>query len=287
MEDKVILVTGSRGQLGMELQQTAHLYPQFRFVFLSREEVSIADKKKVDDIFEKYRPSFLINCAAYTAVDKAESEKEAAEEINGTAVGHLAELSKQYSTRFIHVSTDYVFPGTQASPLREDDEVDPINMYGATKLLGEQLALRNNPEVIIIRTSWVYSSFGKNFVRTMMRLMQEKERISVVNDQYGSPTYAADLAEAIMQIIVAKEWKAGLYNYSNEGVITWFDFAREIRELIQSKCMVDPIATEAYPTPAKRPKYSVLDKGKIIGVYGIRPKDWKESLRVCMSRMSA
>ncbi|HWJ91833.1 MAG TPA: dTDP-4-dehydrorhamnose reductase [Flavisolibacter sp.] len=286
-DKKIILVTGSRGQLGMELQQIAPLYPQFDFVFLSREEASIADKEKLAHLFEKYRPAFLVNCAAYTAVDKAESEKEASEEINGHAVGHLAALCSQFGTRFIHVSTDYVFPGTQATPLREDDPVDPVNTYGATKLLGEQLALKNDPDVIIIRTSWVYSSEGKNFVKTMMRLMQEKERISVVNDQYGSPTYAADLAEAIMRIIVTPEWKAGLYNYSNEGVITWFEFAAEIRDLIHSSCIVQPIATAAYPTPARRPKYSVLDKTKILNVYRITPKDWKESLRKCLSRMSA
>jgi dTDP-4-dehydrorhamnose reductase len=284
--DPTILVTGSRGQLGMELQEIAPLYPQFKFVFLSREEASISDKKAMVDVFQKYRPAFLINAAAYTAVDKAESEKAAAEDINGTAVGHLAELSRQHKTRFIHVSTDYVFPGTQSSPLREDDAVDPVNAYGASKLLGEQLARQKDPDVIIIRTAWVYSSFGKNFVKTMMRLMQEKESISVVNDQYGAPTYAADLAEAIMQIVVAKEWKPGLYHYSNDGVITWFEFANEIRQLMHSNCLVQPIATEAYPTPAKRPKYSVLDKRKIIQVYRIKPKDWKESLRKCMSRMN-
>lgn len=287
MAFNTILVTGSNGQLGSELKELASVYSQFQFVFLNREQLSIADQSSFENFLDQYNPSYLINCAAYTAVDKAESEKELANEINGTAVGILAAACKQYRTKLIHISTDYVFNGNASSPLKETDEVNPVNAYGASKLLGEKLAVENNPESIIIRTSWVYSFYGKNFVKTMMRLMNEKENIGVVNDQVGSPTYAADLAEAIMQIISSGEWQPGIYNYSNEGIISWFDFANEIKRLIGSSCMVNPLTTEQFPTPAKRPKYSVLDKTKIQQTFSIQLKDWKESLKICIDKLKA
>jgi dTDP-4-dehydrorhamnose reductase len=286
MSLKKILVTGSNGQLGNELKELASSFPQFQFIFSSREELSIADKQGVENFFRKYQPSYLINCAAYTAVDKAESEKELANEINGTAVGILASVCKQYGAKFIHISTDYVFNCAASTPLKETDKVDPVNAYGASKLLGEELALQNNPQSIIIRTSWVYSFYGKNFVKTMMRLMNEKESIGVVSDQVGSPTYAFDLAETIMQIIVLDNWQPGIYNYSNEGVISWFDFANEIKRLTGSSCVVNPLTTEQFPTPAKRPKYSVLDKMKIQQTFSVQLKDWKESLRICIDKLS-
>jgi dTDP-4-dehydrorhamnose reductase len=282
-----ILVTGSNGQLGSELKELASLYPQFEFVFSDREELSINDRIAVQREFEKQAPAYLINCAAYTAVDKAETDKEAANDINGAAVGILATSCKQFGTKLIHISTDYVFNGNASQPLKETDKVDPVNAYGATKLLGEQLAIENNPESIIIRTSWVYSFHGKNFVKTMMRLMNEKESIGVVNDQIGSPTYAADLADAIMKIIISEKWEAGIYNYSNEGVISWFDFANEIKRLINSSCVVNPLATEQFPTPAKRPKYSVLDKTKIQETFSIQLKDWKASLKACIKKLQS
>lgn len=287
MAFNTILVTGSNGQLGSELKELASVYSQFQFVFLNREQLSIADKSSFENFLDQYNPSYLINCAAYTAVDKAESEKELANEINGTAVGILAAACKQYRTKLIHISTDYVFNGNASSPLKETDEVNPVNAYGASKLLGEKLAVENNPESIIIRTSWVYSFYGKNFVKTMIRLMNEKENIGVVNDQVGSPTYAADLAEAIMQIISSGEWQPGIYNYSNEGIISWFDFANEIKRLIGSSCMVNPLTTEQFPTPAKRPKYSVLDKTKIQQTFSVQLKDWKESLKICIDKLKA
>jgi dTDP-4-dehydrorhamnose reductase len=282
-----ILVTGSNGQLGNELRDLASSFPQYDFVFTDVEELSITDADAVERIFSDLQPSYLINCAAYTAVDKAESEKELNNQINGRAVGILASASKKYRTRFIHISTDYVFNGNASQPLKEDDQVDPVNAYGASKLLGEQLALQNNPETIIIRTSWVYSFYGKNFVKTMMRLMKEKESIGVVNDQIGSPTYAADLAEAVMQIISSGKWVPGIYNFSNEGVISWFNFANEIKALINSSCIVNPLTTEQFPTPAKRPKYSVLNKTKIQQTFSVQLRDWRESLKECIDKLNA
>ena len=281
-----IIVTGSNGQLGNELKELASQYPEIDFVFFNRNELSIADKAALQTVFELHQPNYFINCAAYTAVDKAEEEKELATQINGTAVGEIAKLCEQNNCRLIHISTDYVFDGLAREPLNESDKVSPVNAYGESKLLGEQLALQNNPGAIIIRTSWVYSSYGKNFVRTMVRLMKEKESIGVVNDQMGSPTYAADLAQAILQIITSGKWVPGIYNYSNEGVISWFDFAVEIKKLINASCTVNPITTAQFPTPAKRPAYSVLDKTKIQATFNIQLKDWKESLQECIHKLS-
>ena len=285
MPTATIIVTGSNGQLGSEMKELSPDYPQFRFVFLSREAFPINDEEKAKAIFEEYKPDYFINCAAYTAVDKAESEMELASDINGNAVGTLAALCKKHDTKFIHISTDYVFNGNNKEPLKETDDTDPVNAYGASKLLGEYKAEKNNPESIIFRTSWVYSAYGKNFVKTMMKLMNERASVGVVNDQFGSPTYAADLAEAIMKIISSGKWEPGLYNYSNEGVISWFEFASEIKSQIGSSCVVNPITTEQFPTPAKRPKYSVLDKTKIKDVYHLSLKEWKDSLRTCISKL--
>ena len=287
MASNTILVSGSNGQLGHELKEVASAYPQFEFIFFDRNQLSIDDKEVIQQVFQKYQPAYFINCAAYTAVDKAESEIAIANTINGIAVGDLAAFCKAFGAKLLHISTDYVFNGNATAPLKETDEVDPVNAYGASKLLGEQLALQNNPETIIIRTSWVYSFYGKNFVKTMIRLMDEKERIGVVSDQTGSPTYAADLAEAIMQIIVLGKWQAGIYNFSNEGKTTWFDFANEIKQLIHSSCIVTPLTTEQFPTPAKRPKYSVLDKTKIQNTFSVELKNWKESLRICVGKLRA
>jgi dTDP-4-dehydrorhamnose reductase len=285
MSNNTILVTGSNGQLGSELKELAFSYPQFHFVFLDRTELPINDKIAVEKTFSEHQPAYLINCAAYTAVDKAEIEKELTYDINGTAVGILASASKQHGTKLIHISTDYVFNGNASTPLKETDEIDPINIYGASKLMGERLAFENNPGSVVIRTSWVYSCYGRNFVKTMIRLMNEKESIGVVNDQIGSPTYAADLAEAIMQIIGSGKWQPGIYNYSNKGAISWFDFANEIKRLIQSECKINALTTEQFPTPAKRPKYAVLDKAKIQQTFSIKLKDWKESLTTCIEKL--
>jgi dTDP-4-dehydrorhamnose reductase len=286
MAEKII-VTGSNGQLGTELRELSNSFPEYHFIFLTREDLSISDAAAFRKLMEEHRPAYLVNCAAYTAVDRAESEKELADLVNGTAVGELAALCLEHGTKFLHISTDYVFKGDQSDALKETDAVDPVNAYGASKLLGEQLALKQNSNAIIIRTSWVYSSYGKNFVKTMMRLMNEKAAISVVSDQIGSPTYAADLAELIMHIINSGKWQSGIYHFSNEGKISWFEFATEIKRLIHSSCEVTPIKTEQYPTPAKRPHNSVMDKEKIQRTFSVSLKNWKESLQRCIDKINS
>ena len=286
MAQSTILVTGSNGQLGSELRELAARYPAYKFCFFSRNELDIHNEAEVERAFALLHPQFVINAAAYTAVDKAESEKEEAIAVNATAVALLAKTAKKYGAKFIHVSTDYVFDGNSETPLNEDAPVAPVNFYGETKLQGEQQAQKENPDAIILRTAWVYSSYGKNFVKTMLRLMAEKESLGVGADQWGSPTYAADLAEAIMQIIESKRWEPGLYHFSNEGVISWAQFADEIRKLTNSKCKVNFITTEQYPTPAKRPRYSVLDKTKISNCYNINTKPWQESLQICLKKLA-
>lgn len=281
----VILVTGSNGQLGSELRELALNYPQYKFVFFSRADLAIENAEEVERAFALLHPQYVINCAAYTAVDKAEAEKEQAIAVNATAVASLAKASKMYGAKFIHVSTDYVFDGTSREPLREDAPLSPVNFYGASKLRGEDAAQKENPDSIIIRTSWVYSFYGKNFVKTMLRLMAERESVGVVADQWGSPTYAADLAEAILSIIESGTWQPGIYHFSNEGVINWAQFADEIRKLSNSACQVQHITTEQYPTPAKRPAYSVMDKSKIVSAYGITIKPWQESLQACLQKL--
>ena len=281
----IILITGANGQLGRELQIQSRAFSSFDYIALSKDELAIQDTALVRDAFGKYQPKYLINCAAYTAVDKAETDKEMAYRVNAGAVAVLAEICKDHNTGFIHLSTDYVFDGRAGTPYKEESATNPQSVYGASKLGGEQQALRLNPDSLIIRTSWVYSESGKNFVKTMLHLMSEKKEISVVNDQAGSPTYAADLAEAILQIIASGKWQPGIYHYSNSGVISWFDFAVAIKEITGSSSIIHPIPASQYPTPATRPAYSVLDTTKISQVFGIKIKDWKMSLAVCLSRL--
>lgn len=284
---KKILVIGSRGQLGNELQDLAKEYPSFRFSFYDVAEMDIVNKELVDEGIRTLKPDYLINCAAYTAVDKAETEKDLAFAINSDAVKNLALACKANGVKFMHISTDYVFDGTAQEPYSEDNPVNPTNVYGLSKLKGEQQASRNDKDVIIIRTAWVYSTYGNNFVKTMLRLMKTKPEISVVADQEGSPTYAHDLAAAILHIISSGKWVPGIYHFTNEGVISWFDFAGEIKNLSGSSCIIHPITTEQYPTPATRPKYSVLDKTKIQQTFDVKLKSWKESLRKCLAKMPA
>ena len=278
-----ILVTGANGQLGMELRQLEKFYPGFRFFFAGKEELSIADKKSIAQFFSAHLPNYCINCAAYTAVDKAETEMGPAYNINALAVGVLAKACKKFQAKFFHISTDYVFAGNGSRPYAEVDATSPLNFYGYSKLRGEEKALKENAEIIILRTSWVYSSFGKNFVKTMLRLMAEKESISVVDDQYGSPTYAADLAGAIMQIIAKDNFVPGVYHYCNNGIINWHQFATAIKEFTQSNCLVNAISTAGYPTPAKRPYYSSLETQKFRHTFNIIIPDWKESLKKCLA----
>lgn len=287
--EKTILVTGSGGQLGMEIWKLSEQYPSYKFLFTTSESLPIDNFKVVKNFFEDLQIDHCINCAAYTAVDKAESEKEKAFLINADSAGNLAAICKAHQAQLIHVSTDYVFKGTSGIPYKEEDKVSPLNVYGASKLKGEELVLKCNPSSIIIRTSWVYSSFGKNFVKTMLKLLQEKENINVVNDQYGSPTYASDLAAAIMTIIEKENVvypSSGIFNYCNSGVITWYDFATAIKKFIKSKCLINPIPASAYPMPAKRPQYSVLDTTKITEAFGMIIPNWKNSLHSCLSLLT-
>jgi dTDP-4-dehydrorhamnose reductase len=277
-----IVVTGATGQLGSELKVLSDKYFQFEWIFADRMQVSLDNLDVLKKQLEVLSPNIILNCAAYTAVDKAETEQELANMINDLAVGIIAQYAKDHSVKLIHISTDYVFDGTSSVALTEEAITKPINVYGATKRAGELRCLKLNPEAIIIRTSWVYSRFGNNFVKTMQRLLQERDTISVVNDQIGSPTYAADLAQVMMDIVTAQEWIAGMYNYSNEGEVSWFEFVLAIQEIGGYSCEVKGIPSSAYPTPAKRPAFSLLDKTKIKDTFGDVVPNYKDSLAVCL-----
>ncbi len=276
---KKILVTGANGQLGQAIKEIAIKYPKLEFVFVSRSKLDITNQTEVINYFKDNNFDAVVNCAAYTAVDLAETDVENARLVNATAVKYLAEATNQANIPFVHISTDYVFDGTIATPRLESDEVNPIGIYGQTKLEGEEFALAINPKTIVIRTAWVYSKYGKNFVKTMLWLFNEKEEIGVINDQIGSPTNAVDLADAIAQIVAKDELVYGIFNYSNEGECSWFDFASEIKALTGAKIKINPIPTTAYPTPAKRPAYSLLDKTKIKTTYHISIPNWEDSLK--------
>lgn len=287
MSQPVILVTGANGQVGQELRVLAASYPSFDFIFTTHEDMPVHDEAAVQKTFAANRPAYCINCAAYTAVDKAETEQEIAYQVNAEGPRMLAAACKTYNTRFIHISTDYVFNGQSPTPYKEDAPTDPVNLYGASKLKGEQLCLEANPDAIIIRTAWVYSSFGKNFVKTMMKLMQDRPAINVVNDQVGAPTYAADLAKCMLQIVancqlLIAHWVPGIYHYSNQGRINWYDFAVAIKELTARACTVNPIPSEQFPTPAKRPSFSLLDTQKIQHTFHCTIPEWKDSLQQCI-----
>jgi dTDP-4-dehydrorhamnose reductase len=276
----VVLITGAGGQLGRSFRALEQAYSQYSFLFADRAALPVEDATAIADFFSANTIDYCINCAAYTAVDKAETETAAALLINGEAVGNLAAICKNHGAAFIHISTDYVFNGTGTIPYKETDTVSPVNAYGASKLKGEQLAMAANPAAVIIRTSWLYSPYGHNFVKTMLRLMAERESINVVNDQLGRPTYAPDLAKAIMQAIAGNMLKSGVYHFSNSGdAISWYDFAVAVKELFGSNCAVHPINTAAYPTPAKRPAYSVLDTSLIAHQFSLTIPHWKDSLK--------
>ncbi len=277
-------MTGANGQLGMEFRDLQMKFPAYNFSFASRDDLAIGDPEAVKNYFAGHAVDYCINCAAYTAVDKAESEKELAMSINATAVANLAAVCATYNSGFIHFSTDYVFNGRSGKAYAESDPTDPVNFYGYTKLEGEKAAILNNPASVIIRTSWVYSRHGKNFVKTMLRLFAEKSSIAVVADQMGTPTYAADLAAAVLQIISGEALRPGLYHYANQGIISWYDFATAIREITGSSCEVKAIDTADYPTPAARPAYSAFDTSKIQNVYHLSIPNWKESLEIMLQQ---
>ncbi|APD06881.1 dTDP-4-dehydrorhamnose reductase [Flavobacteriaceae bacterium UJ101] len=272
---KNIIILGSNGQLGKELQQ---IKTKHNTLFASREEIDITDTKNLKNVLSKGW-DYCINASAYTAVDKAEEEQKQAFLINSEAVDSLAKECHKQNIKLIHISTDYVFNGKSETPYRETDETDPINTYGASKLKGEQLALQNNPQTFIIRTAWVYSEFGNNFVKTMLRVGANNHRMRVVNDQFGSPTYARDLARVIFKIIDQDSDAFGTYHYSNEGKTHWAEFAQTIFDIKKLHVHVQGIPATEYPTPAARPYYSLLDKTKITKTFGLTIPHWKDSLK--------
>jgi len=286
-----IMVTGANGQLGLSIRDIAPAFPQYEFIFLSKDDLPVTDHKALSTSFATHSPQWLINCAAYTAVDRAEAEKDLAMQVNAEAVGMMAAITREQHCGFIHISTDYVFDGNDDQPYKEDHPTSPQNIYGLTKLEGEKKAIEFNADTIIIRSSWIYSEHGRNFVKTMIRLMAEKKEINVVNDQYGNPTYARDLGEAILEIIrkshqpLAISHQPSFLHFANRGILSWYDFALGIKELTNSNCIVYPIPTSQYPTPARRPHYSALDTKKIEIDFGIVIKDWKTSLAECIKRM--
>jgi dTDP-4-dehydrorhamnose reductase len=276
-----ILITGGRGQLGLSLQKIAADYPCHRFVFTDMPEVDITDPQSVSVLVEENRIDAVINCAAYTAVDKAESEPEAARKVNVDGPQTLAAAAVKYGLKLVHISTDYVFPGTGSTPLREDDPTGPDGVYGETKLLGEQAIAGAGCDALVVRTSWLYSEFGSNFVKTMLRLAETRSAINVVDDQKGSPTYAPDLAGAIMTLLEKGFAGYGVYHYCDAGEISWYDLAMETFRRAGIEVKVNPITTAEYPTAARRPAYSVLDTAKVRAAGAVTPF-WKDSLKECI-----
>ena len=280
-----VLVTGGNGQLGSEIKDLEKNYPKYSFYFTDIQELDITNQQSVKVFIEKNKIEIIINCAAYTSVDKAESEFEINNQINHLAVNNFAKIAKEKNLKMIHISTDYVFDGQNYKPYVESDTVNPQSVYGETKLAGENSMLKINPQnSIIIRTSWVYSSYGNNFVKTMLSLGSEREELSVIFDQVGTPTYARDLAIVILEVLPQLDNnEVEVFHFSNEGVCSWYDFAKAIFEIKDLPVKVNPIQTFQYPTPAKRPFYSVLNKSKIKDKYKVDIPYWKESLTNCLS----
>ncbi|WP_134091982.1 dTDP-4-dehydrorhamnose reductase [Olivibacter sp. XZL3] len=276
-----LLVLGGFGQLGQCLQTVC----EDDTIFLSSKDADIGNESQLEHLFHQHQPTHVINCAAYTAVDKAEDEVEAATKINAIAPGKLAELCKRFDTILIHISTDFVFEGSQTGLLTEEDATRPTGVYGRTKLTGELAIQAAWEKHIIIRTSWLYSEYANNFAKTMLRLAKDREELKVVADQVGTPTYALDLAKALCEIIKKAEGMYGVYHYSNEGVASWYDFAHAIFELNHVNIRLLPIKTSEFPTKAKRPAYSVLDKSKIKKQFNLSIPNWRDSLRVCLERL--
>lgn len=274
-----VLVTGGNGQVGQALRLAAQDFPQLDLRFFSSSELDITDASRIRAVFDEVQPDFCINTAAYTAVDKAESEPEKARLINSEGPRKLARACREHDTVLLHISTDFVFDGTKESPYTEDDVPNPQSVYGATKLDGERAIAEEWENHFIVRTSWVYSQFGNNFMKTMLRLASERDRLSVVADQTGTPTNANDLAKALLTMVTQHTTQPyGIYHFSNEGSCSWYEFAVKIMAFAGRNLPIDPIATAAYPTPAKRPAYSVLSKDKIVSVFRLPVRDWQESL---------
>lgn len=280
---KKILVLGSNGQLGNCFKKLSSDFDSnFEFNFASSEDLDITDRNAIDDFFDDFKPDFCINAAAYTAVDLAERESEKAFAVNAEAVGNIAEACKNTKATLIHISTDYVFDGESNISYSEDNFTNPQGVYGASKLKGEDLAIENNPKTIVIRTSWLYSEFNKNFVKTMLNLFTIKDELGIVADQFGQPTNANDLAEVVMKIIESDPKTFGVFHFSNYPETNWFDFAKKIAEFSDSKIKLKAITTEEFPTPAKRPKRSTMALDKIEEVYGVEPIHWENALEECI-----
>lgn len=280
-----ILVTGKNGQLGSELQEIQKNYPKYHMVFVDRDEMDLSNPEQITEVLNTEKPQIIVSAGAYTAVDKAESDQELCDAVNHIAVKTIGQWAAANNAKVIHISTDYVFDGTSETPLKETDTPDPINVYGLTKLHGEEALQASGAMYVIIRTAWVYSVYGANFVKTMLRLMNEREEIGVVADQIGTPTYARDLAQAIMDIVSAPEFVMGVYHYSNEGTISWHEFAVAVKEIKDFNTKVNAIGSDAFPTPAKRPNFSLLDKTKIKEVYNVSVPNWRTSLEEMLAKM--
>ena len=277
----IVLVTGKNGQLGSELKKISSNY-DFDWLFTDRFSFDISDLNNIYIYLNKYKPNIIINCAAYTSVETAEDDIKLANIVNHKAVILIAQWCNNNDCKLLHISTDYVYDGNSLSPYTETDKTIPLNNYGKSKLLGDLGCQEYNPSSIIIRTSWMYSSFGKNFVKKMINLMKNNSELNVINDQFGSPTFAADLAELILQIINFKVWKPGVFHFTNLGKVSWFDFAKEIKSICRFRTVIKPISTKLYSQKSKRPKYSVLDNSKIINTFGIKQIDYSYSLRKCI-----
>ena len=277
-----VLVIGSDGQLGLEFQKMSNSYDSLSWFFSTIKTLDLLKLDSISSFLNDINPSVIINCAAYTSVDKAETEPELANTINYKAVDVISRWTSDNNKKLVHISTDYVFDGLSKLPLSENSITTPVNEYGRSKLKGEQVCLNNDPSSIIIRTSWLYSSFGKNFVKTMIELMKKNKSVKVVNDQIGSPTYAYDLAKVIIEIIMNSKNKSGLFHYSNEGETSWFEFARSIKELYNLECKIIGVSSEEFKTLAKRPKYSLLNKSKIKTTFNLEIPNYKQSLKNCI-----
>jgi len=283
-----ILITGAYGQLGSELKELSENYPQFTFFFTDADTLDICDKAAINSFVSENGINYILNCAAYTAVDKAESDGELCYKINRDAVRNLGEVAAANGAKVIQVSTDYVFDGSSCRPYTEEDAICPKSVYGNSKVEGEQALMEVCADAAIVRTAWLYSAYGNNFVKTMIRLGNERESLGVIFDQVGTPTYAADLALAMMKMVVFAEengFVPGIFHFSNEGVCSWYDFAKKIHRLAAVNCKVNPIETSDYPTPAARPQYSVLNKKKIKTTFGLTIPHWEESLSDCIAKM--
>lgn len=281
-----VLVTGGNGQLALCIKEVSANLAEYNFIFLDYEDLDITNKDEVDVFFNTNTISYCINCAAFTNVDKSESEKEISKKVNEDGALFLAKACATYNVKLIHISTDFVFDGKQSFPYKEGDILNPLGVYGQTKLNGELAVIESIKTYFIIRTSWLYSEYGNNFLKTMLLLGKERDELSVVYDQVGSPTYAKDLAEVIIKIIANNNENYGVYHYSNEGVASWYDFAKAIFEESNTKADVLPIKSEAYPLPAKRPTYSVFDKEKIKNTFNISIPYWRDSLKKCLENFN-